>query len=259
MMRLNDRVAIVTGASKGIGSAIAVALASEGAKVVLAARNEAGLRETGRRIGDAERWHAVKTDVTSEHDVAEMVRQTVKQFGTIHILVNNAGIAGPTALCEDVKLAEWEETMAVNLRGPFLCAKAVLPVMKAQRWGRIVNISSITGKRPLSMRTPYASSKLGLIGFTRTLAAEVGPFEVTVNAICPGATKGPRIDAVIKNLAQAEGKSEEEIATRFLQDAALRRFVEADDVASLAVFLASDAGRNMTGQDFNVSAGLVMY
>ncbi len=258
-MRLDGRVALVTGASKGIGSAIAVALASAGAKVVLAARNGAALRDTGRLIGDAERWHAVPTDVTSENEVAEMVRQTVKRFGTLHILVNNAGIAGPTALCEDVKLAEWEETMAVNLRGPFLCAKAVLPLMKAQRWGRIINISSITGKRPLPMRTPYASSKLGLIGFTRTLAAEVGPFDITVNAICPGATKGPRIEAVVKNLAQAEGKPEEEIAARFLRDAPLGRFVEADDVAGLVVFLASGAGRNMTGQDFNVSAGLVMY
>jgi NAD(P)-dependent dehydrogenase (short-subunit alcohol dehydrogenase family) len=258
-MRLQDRVAIVTGASKGIGSAIAVALASEGAKVVLAARNEEGLRETGRLIGDADRWYAVETDVASENEVAEMVRHTVNRFGTLHVLVNNAGIAGPTALCEDVKLAEWEETMAVNLRGPFLCAKAVLPVMKAQRWGRIINISSISGKRPLARRAPYSSSKLGLIGFTRTLAAEVGPYEITVNAICPGATKGPRIEAVVKNLAQAEGKPEEEIAARFLQDAALGRFVEAGDIAGLVVFLASDAGRNMTGQDFNVSAGLVMY
>lgn len=258
-MVLTDRVAIVTGASQGIGSAIAVALASAGAKVVLAARNEAGLGETGRRIGDVARWHAVKTDVTSESDVAEMIRQTVRRFGTVHILVNNAGIAGPTALCEDVKLAEWEETLAINLSGPFLCAKAVLPLMKAQRWGRIVNISSITGKRPLPLRAPYASSKLGLVGFTRTLAAEVGSFEITVNAICPGATEGPRIETVIQNLAQTEGVSREEIAARFVQDAALGRFVEADDVAGLVVFLASEAGRNMTGQDFNVSAGLVMY
>lgn len=258
-MTLANRVAIVTGASQGIGSAIALALASAGAKVVLAARNEDGLRETGRRIGDADRWHAVKTDVASEDDVAEMVRQSAARFGTVHILVNNAGIAGPTALCEDVKLTEWEETMAVNLRGPFLSAKAVLPIMKAQRWGRIINISSISGKRPLPRRTPYTSSKMGLIGFTRTLAAEVGAFEITVNAICPGATKGPRIDAVIRNLAQAEGKPEAEIAARFVQDAALKRFVEADDVGGLVVFLASDAGRNLTGQDFNVSAGLVMY
>jgi len=258
-MTLKNRVAIVTGASQGIGSAIAVALASAGARVVLAARNEDGLLETGRRIGEADKWYAVKTDVTSEDDVAEMVRQTVTRFGTVHILVNNAGIAGPTALCEDVKLAEWEETMAVNLRGPFLCAKAVLPIMKAQRWGRIINISSISGKRPLPRRAPYTTSKMGLIGFTRTLAAEVGAFEITVNAICPGATKGPRIDAVVRNLARAEGKPEEEIAARFVQEAALKRFVEADDVAGLVVFLASDAGRNLTGQDFNVSAGLVMY
>jgi NAD(P)-dependent dehydrogenase (short-subunit alcohol dehydrogenase family) len=256
---LADRVAIVTGASQGIGAAIALALAAQGAKVVLAARNEAGLEETGRRIGDRARWLAVKTDITSESDAAELVRRTVERFGTVHILVNNSGIAGPTALCDDVKLAEWEETLAVNLTGPFLCARAVLPLMKAQRWGRIVNISSITGKRPLPLRTPYASSKLGLIGFTRTLAAEVGSFEITVNAICPGATRGPRIEAVIQNLAQTEGKSQEEIAARFVGGAALGRFVEADDVAGLVVFLASEAGRNMTGQDFNVSAGLVMY
>ena len=173
--------------------------------------------------------------------------------------MNNAGVAGPTALCEDVKLSEWEETMVVNLRGPFLCARAALPIMKAQRWGRIINIASISGKRPLPRRTPYTSSKLGLIGFTRTLAAEVGPYDITVNAISPGATKGPRIDAVIKNLAFAEGKHENEIAAGLVRDAALGRFVEAADVAALVVFLASDAARNMTGQDFNVSAGLVMY
>ena len=258
-MTLKDRVAIVTGASQGIGAAIAVALAAAGAKVVLAARNEAALRATGSLIGDGGRWHAVKTDVTSEPDVADLVGETVKRFGTVHILVNNAGIAGPTAPCEDVKLAEWEETMAVNLRGPFLCARAVLPIMKAERWGRIINICSISGKRPLPRRTPYTTTKLGLIGFTRTLAAEVGAFDITVNAISPGATKGPRIDTVIKNLARAEGKPEEEIAARFVRDAALGRFVEPTDVAGLVVFLTSDAARNMTGQDFNVSAGLVMY
>ena len=131
--------------------------------------------------------------------------------------------------------------------------------MIRQRFGRIINIASMTGKRPLPMRTPYCATKMGLIGFTRSLASELGKFNINVNAICPGAVEGRRIERVIKNAAQAEGKTEEEIRRRFVSPSPLERMVTAEDVARVAVFLASDVSRNMTGQDINVTAGVVMY
>ena len=115
-----------------------------------------------------------------------MVNEAIKRFGTVDILVNNVGIAGPTGDCWEISLADWNRTLSVNVGGTFLCAKAVLPEMIRKRWGRIINISSITGKTPLPHRTPYATSKMGIIGFTRTLAAEVGRYNITVNSICPG-------------------------------------------------------------------------
>jgi len=259
-MELRGKVAIVTGASQGIGRVISLALAKEGASVVLASRNEAKLEETAlaiKEIGGASL--KVPTDVSQEASVKNMVQRTLEAFGTIDILVNNSGIAGPTARCEDVTLEEWEETMAVNVRGPFLCCKHVIPILKAKKSGRIINIGSISSKRPLQNRTPYTTSKMGLIGFNRTLAVELGPFNVTVNLICPGATAGERLDNVMTTMGKALGKSYEEMATMLKTASPLNRFVEPEDIANLVVYLASDKAKNMTGQDINVSAGLVMY
>ncbi|HWP49955.1 MAG TPA: SDR family NAD(P)-dependent oxidoreductase [Candidatus Limnocylindrales bacterium] len=259
-MELRDKVAIVTGASQGIGRAISIALAKEGASVVLASRNEAKLEETAQIIkSNGGTSLKIRTDVSKEAEVKNMVQKTLETFGTIDILVNNSGIAGPTARCEDVTLEEWEETMAVNLRGPFLCCKYVIPTLKAKKSGRIIHIGSISSKRPLQNRTPYTTSKMGLIGFNRTLAVELGPFNITVNLICPGATAGERLDNVMTTMGKALGKSYEEMAATFKALSPLNRFVNAEDIASMVVYLASDKAKNITGQDINVCAGIIMY
>jgi NAD(P)-dependent dehydrogenase (short-subunit alcohol dehydrogenase family) len=260
-MRLKGGVAIITGASRGIGRALAVEFAREGALVALAARSRAELEETQRQVQAAGgRALVAPADLAKEEDIEGLVAATREAFGPVDILVNNAGIAGPTALCEDVKPEDWDYTMAVNVKGPFLCCRAVLREMKQRRKGRIINIGSVSSKRPLVQRTPYTAGKMALIGFTRTLAAEVGEYGITVNLICPGPVSGARIESVLANMAKATGRTRDQVAHEmFLQHSALRRFVDAEDIARLAVFLASHAGRNMTGQDINVTAGLIMY
>jgi NAD(P)-dependent dehydrogenase (short-subunit alcohol dehydrogenase family) len=262
-MRLKDKVAIVTGASQGIGQAIALAFAREGAKVVLAARNQKNLEGTARKVaalsGNSLTALVVPVDQTDEGQVRTLVEKTLAEFGTIDILVNNSGIAGPTKPCEEVTKEEWEECMSVNVTGMFLCAKHVVPVMKKNRRGRIINVSSISGKRPLPNRTPYTASKMAVIGFTRTLAFELGEYGVTVNAICPGATAGPRIQSVIENMAKVDNISYEEAERTFTGPAALKCLVTAEDHAAACVFLASDEAAHMTAQDINVTAGLVWY
>ena len=259
-MELEGKVAIVTGGGRGIGRAIAKVIAREGAAVTLAARSLDQLRATAEEIqGDGGRCLVVETDVTSEDSVNRMAKETLEAFRTIDILVNNSGIAGPTALCEETTIDDWNQTFAVNVIGPFLCCKAVLPVMKAKRWGRVINISSMSGKRPLVRRTPYTSSKMAVMGFTRTLAHEVGEFGITVNSVCPGATSGERIDNVIRSLAEGEGRSEAEVRADFTGPSALKSLVDPEDTAEMAAFLASDRAAHMTAQDINVTAGLVWY
>ncbi|WP_430503961.1 SDR family NAD(P)-dependent oxidoreductase [Haloparvum sp. PAK95] len=257
---LADRTAFVTGGSQGIGREIARTLAREGANVAVAARSDAihdVAAEIDDRGGDA---LAVRTDVTDEESVRSAIESTVEAFGGLDVLVNNAGIAGPTAPVEDVTVAEWEETMDVNVTGMFRTTKHAAEHLRESDAGRVVNISSISGKRPLENRTPYTASKMAVIGFTRTLAFELGDDGVTVNAVCPGATKGPRIEAVIEEQAAELGVSYEEAKRRvFTDDAALGELVEPDDVADMVAYLASDAADHITAQDVNVTAGSVWY
>ena len=154
---------------------------------------------------------------------------------------------------------EWEECFDVNVTGTFLMTKHVIPTMKKNRYGRILNISSMSGKRPLPNRTPYTASKMAVIGLTRTLAFELGEYGVTVNAVCPGATSGPRIDNVIENMAQRFGTTFEEAKATFTAPAALKTLVDAEDHAALCVFLASEEAAHMTAQDINVTGGLIFY
>lgn len=254
---LEDRTAFVTGASQGIGREIAVALADRGANVALAARSDS-IYDLSEQLGDG--GFAVETDVTDAASVRESVEATVETFGGLDCLVNNAGIAGPTAPVEDVEEADWERTMDVNVSGCYRTVKHAGPHLRESEHGRIVNISSISGKRPLANRTPYVASKMAVIGLTRTLAVEFGEDDVTVNAICPGATEGPRIDRVVEAQAEATDRSVDEVRRElFLSDSALRRMVGPEDVASTVAFLASDEGAHITAQDINVDAGTIWY
>ncbi len=257
-MRLKDKVAIVTGASQGIGQVIATRLAEEGAKVVLAARTKANLEATAQKITDGGGTCLVlPTDITVESAVSQMVVDTLSAHGTIDILINNSGVAGEMGPLEEISLEGWEACFAVNVTGMFLCCKHVVPIMKEKRSGRIVNISSMTGKRPLANRSPYSASKMAVIGLTRTLAFEVGEYGVTVNTVCPGATEGERIRRVIANEAEALGISLEEAEKNFT--GALGQLVESEDTASMCVYLCSEEGRHMTAQDINVTGGLCWY
>ncbi|MFB6205791.1 MAG: SDR family NAD(P)-dependent oxidoreductase [Haloglomus sp.] len=256
---LADTTAFVTGASGGIGRAIALELAAEGASVALAARSD-GIHETAAEFDDPDRALPVETDVTDEASVAAAVDRTVDVFGGLDCLVNNAGVAGPTAPVEEVSVEEWEHTMDVNATGPFRCVKHAAPHLRASDRGSVVSISSISGKRPLENRTPYAASKMAVIGLTRTLAFEFGDDDVTVNAVCPGATRGDRIERVIENQAERRGISFEAAKHEvFTDDTALDRLTDPEDVAATVAYLASDRARNVTGQDLNVDAGTVWY
>lgn len=257
MKKLEGKIAVVTGAGQGIGKSIASALSENGAKIVLASRNLENLETTASEINSDSL--IVQTDVSNETSVQNLVETVRTEMGSVDILVNNSGVAGPTKPCEEITLEEWEDCFSVNMTGMFLVSKYVIPLMKEKRYGRIINISSMSGKRPLPNRTPYTSSKMAVIGFTRTLAFELGEFGITVNSICPGATAGPRIDSVIQNMSESFQTTFEEAKKTFTDPSALKTLVTPEDHAALCVFLASDDSVRMTGQDINLTGGLIWY
>ena len=260
-MDLKNKIAIVTGGGQGIGQQIALRLAESGAIVVIADINEEGSHQTREMItqGNGPEPRVVPTDICHETQVVKMIEATLDIDQRINILVNNSGIMGPVKFIEDIDAAEWDDTMAVNLRGMFLCCKHTIPTMKNQGHGCIVNISSVTGKRPLTERTPYAASKMAVIGLSRTLAAEVGKWNIRVNSICPGAVTGPRFDKVIEGIMKFSGKSREQAMSERAFASALNRFVDPKYVAAMVAFLCTDDAAVVTGQDINVCAGSIMY
>lgn len=259
-MKLDGKIALVTGAGRGIGREIALTCAAEGADVILAARSVDALIEVADEIAQTGRkTQVIETDVTDRSSVESMVNRSLDEWGRIDLLVNNSGIAGPSAPSWQVSLEEWNETIAVNLTGVFSCCQLVLPSMIERRSGAIVNIGSIVGKRPLLNRAPYAASKAALIGLTRTLAEEVGPHQVRVNLISPGTVEGDRIDWVIEQQAKALGRDVDDVRAQFVDTTPLRRLVSAREVANAVTFLGSDEASGITGADLNVTSGLVMY
>lgn len=260
MIDLHGQTAFVTGGGQGIGQTICTRLARHGADVVIADLEETAMDETEALV-EAEGGRGIvrPLDLRDEDDVEDAAAAALRASGSIEILVNNAGIAGPTAPCEAVTVEEWDHTMAVNLRGMFLMTRELLPGMKDQEYGRIVNISSISGKRPLTHRTPYAASKMGVIGFTRTLATEVGEHDINANAICPGPVEGPRIERVIERQAETRDMTVEAVRQEFQSENPRNEFVQAEDVAASVAYLCSADASRITGEDLNVSAGFVMY
>jgi NAD(P)-dependent dehydrogenase (short-subunit alcohol dehydrogenase family) len=255
-MKLEGKVAIVTGGGGGIGRAIALRFTREGAAVVVAGPTEEKIKAVEKEILESGgRALAVLTDVADEANVERMVAAALSEFSQIDILVNNAGIAGPTALVPNVSREEWDRTFAVNLTGAFLCAKHVLPHLIERRSGCIINITSIAGLQAYAYRSPYCASKWGMIGLTQTLAEEGGRYGITANAIAPGPVRGPRIERVIRNRAEEMKLPYEEVVRQYVEPTALKRMVEEEDIAAMAVFLASDEGGNITGETLNISAG----
>jgi NAD(P)-dependent dehydrogenase (short-subunit alcohol dehydrogenase family) len=253
-------VVVVTGAGRGIGRAIALRFARGGARLVLAARSVSELDDTRAMAAElGAEAIVVQTDVTDQAQTERMAQAALSEFGALDVLVCNSGIAGPTAPLWEIEPEQWRQTLAVNVEGVFLCCRAALPPMLARGAGSVIVIGSMTGKRALHGRTPYAASKTALIGLVRTLAWEVGESGIRVNLVSPGAVNGPRIQGVIAAQAQALSITEEEALTRFESASALARLIEADDVAETVRFLASAAAAGITGEDVNVSAGAVMY
>jgi NAD(P)-dependent dehydrogenase (short-subunit alcohol dehydrogenase family) len=256
MPLLDGRVAIVTGASKGIGRAIAQLFAREGAHVVCAARSDALVRETAATISSSGgRATAVVADAATEAGARAIVDAGLQAFGRVDTLLNNAGDGGPTVPVQDYSVDDWYYTLNSCLTSSFLCTRFAVPAMIAAGRGAIVNIASMAGRRGLAYRVGYCSAKAGQLGMTYGLALELGRHNITVNAIAPGAVAGDRIDRVIKGQAEVRGMEVERVRQSFVERSPLRRMSTADDIASLAAFLCSDLARNISGQCIPVTAG----
>ena len=257
-MRLEGRKAIVTGAAKGMGAAITTALAREGADVVLAARDTAPLDEVAEDVRALGREAVVVgCDVTSEAEVRAMVARALEVFGgRIDILVNVAGVTGPIETpVQDIDVADFDHVVAANERGTFLPIKYVVPTMIRQNGGKIVNIGGTSGLRGYAMRTAYSASKWAVRGITRTVALELGPHNINVNAVCPGIVDGPRMQKLCEEKARLRGWSVDEVYDEYVQDMALKRVTTAEDVANAVLFMASDDSRQITGQHIAVDGG----
>ena len=260
MNELERQTAIVTGGGQGIGREIAFALADAGARVVVTGRTPSTLAEVVAIItGQGGQALAITADVAKAEDGDRMAAETLSAFGGIDILVNNAGISGVTKSTLDMTLAEWQEVIDIDLTGPWLAAKAVLPTMTAAGHGVILNISSLAG-RPggYPLRAPYAAAKWGLIGLTQTWAGEWGRRGVRCNCICPGAIEGDRIERVIRARAESMNQPYESVKAGFTSQAALARMATETEVARTARFLCGPGATGITGQTVNVDCGTSM-
>ncbi len=257
-MRLEGRKAIVTGAAKGMGAAITTTLAREGADLVLAARDTTALDEVAEEVRALGRdAFVVGCDVTSDAEVRAMVARALEAFGgRIDILVNVAGVTGPIETpVQDIDVADFDHVVAANERGTFLPIKYVVPTMIAQNGGKIVNIGGTSGLRGYARRTAYSASKWAVRGITRTVALELGPHNINVNAVCPGIVDGPRMQKLCEEKARLRGWSVDEVYDEYVEDMALRRVTTAQDVADAVLFMASDESRQITGQHIAVDGG----
>ncbi len=258
-LELHGRVAIVTGAAKGMGGPICDALADEGASIVLAGRDMDAIHAHAEHLG--ERFPGVETesvrcDVTDEGDTKALAEAALGRFGRIDILVNTAGVIGPIETpAQEVGLDDFRFVLDVNVIGTFLACKAVIPSLIAAGGGRIINIAGTSGLRGYRNRVGYSSSKWAVRGLTRTLALELGPHDITVNAICPNVTNGERMDRIVNKKAERIGKTYDEVYADFASQTALGRFIDEVDIAEAVRYLASDRARNVTGHDIVVDAG----
>ncbi|MGF1609128.1 MAG: SDR family oxidoreductase [Kiloniellales bacterium] len=240
---------LVTAGAGGIGRAIAERLAGAGARIHVCDIAEAVLAACQR---DQPAWGATLCDVADDSQVERLFAEARASLGGLDVLVNNAGIAGPTGGVDEIAPAEWRRTIEVNLNGQFYCARLAVPLLKEAGDGAIINISSVAGRLGYAFRTPYAATKWAIVGLTQSLAKELGPAGIRVNAILPGVVEGPRIERVIAARAEALGLSYEAMEQQYLDKVSLRRMVTAGDVANMALFLCSEEGRNLSGQALSV-------
>ena len=253
--RFENKVAIVTAGGQGIGKGIALKLSEEGAEVVIADINiESGktvVKEIEEKGGQG---LAIQTDVSSGDEVKRMVDGTIDRFARIDILVNNAGVNKP-AFILDVKEEDWDLMMNVNLKGVFLCCKAVIPYMIKQKNGKIIDISSISGKKGGTWLSPYCATKFGVIGFTQSIARELAPYNINVNCVCPGIVFTPLWDKLAKVFSKKLDLPPDEVKEYYVNRIPLKRAATPQDIANVVAFLCSDQASYMTGQAINVTGG----
>ncbi len=256
-MKLADRIAVVTGAAKGMGRDICLTLAREGANLTIAAREVGPLEALGREITALGRKAIiVPTDVTDEPAVERLVARARETFGRIDILVNAAGVTGPIETpVQEIKVDDFRFVLEANVLGTFLPTKHVLPGMIARKYGKVVNISGTSGLRGYKYRAAYSSSKWALRGFTRTVALEVGPHNINVNALHPGIVAGDRMDKLCREKGKKRGWTPEQVHQEYVNEMALRRVTTSQDIANAVLYLASDDSKNMTGQSVTVDGG----
>jgi NAD(P)-dependent dehydrogenase (short-subunit alcohol dehydrogenase family) len=252
VIRPGLRVFISAGGS-GIGRAIADMLVLHGARVHICDVSQDFLNDFKKQHP---RHGVTLADVSKEADVARALQEAAVSLGGLDALVNNAGIAGPTGAVDEIKPEDWRRCIDICLTGQFLCAHHAVPLIKQAGGGAIVNMSSAAGRHGYAFRTPYSAAKFGVVGFTQSLAKELGPHNIRVNAILPGIVEGPRIESVIRARAGQLGISYEEMEKDYLQKVSLRRMVSPHDVAAMVLFLLSPMGDNLSGQSLGVDGNV---
>jgi NAD(P)-dependent dehydrogenase (short-subunit alcohol dehydrogenase family) len=251
-LRVDGKRVLVTAGAAGIGRAIAAAFLDHGARVHICDIDERALAQCRAGLGASQSV----ADVSKLADVERLFADVKRELGGLDVLVNNAGIAGPTGKIEDIAPEEWERTIAVDLNSMFYCTRLAMPLIKAAGGGSIINLSSAAGRLGFPMRTPYSAAKWAVVGFTKSLAMEAGPEHVRVNCIQPGVVEGDRIERVIQAKAKARGISAQAQRDELLAQVSLRTSVTAQDIANMALFLASPAGARISGQSLPVDGNV---
>lgn len=248
-LSMNGKHALVTAGAQGIGLAIARELVAAGAVVHICDIDTPALEAARTLLPGVS---TSLTDVADAGQVDAMFAELQQRWGKLDALINNAGVSGPTAALEDIKLVDWQRTLDVNLTGVFLCARRAVPLLRKAGGGAIINLSSVAGRLGFSLRTPYSASKFGVVGLSETWAMELGPSGIRVNAVLPGIVQGDRVDRIISAKAEAAGISLEEMRARMVSQVSLRSMVTAEDIANQVVFLCSPAGAMISGQSLSV-------
>lgn len=256
-MKLKDKVAIITGSTSGIGLGMAKGLAAEGAHIILNGFGDAAEIESNRKAIEDMGVSCIyiNADMTKPEEISEMVQEAKAKLGSVDIMVNNAGIQTVSPV-EDFPPEKWEAIIAINLSSAFYTTRAVVPLMKEQGWGRIINLASAHGLVASPFKSAYVAAKHGMVGFTKSIALEFAEENITANAICPGYVHTPLVDGQIADTAKARGISEESVIKDvLLKLQATKKFVTVEQLAEMAVFLCSDAAENITGTSLAIDGG----
>ena len=254
-LSVRGRRVLITAGAGGIGRVMTETFVKAGAKVHICDVVQSALEETARALPGVT---ASLCDVSDVQQVENLFGDVENYLGGLDVLVNNAGIAGPTGKVEELSIEEWRRCIDIDLNGMFYCTRLAVPMLKASGGGCIINLSSAAGRLGFPFRTPYAAAKWGVVGFTKSLSMEVGTDNIRVNALQPGVVEGERIDRVIEAKARAVGISVEEQKKISLERVSMRTMVSPQDIANMALYLASDLGKHVTGQAISVCAGVEM-